>query len=142
MIVLEASSFLEDHPIQLFFVLVYLALSFAALWRQGGRRGPAGGRGHVGLRTLRRMVESHSRTNRIQQPQATPPLEKARASLVCPVTAVAFRSPRHPFLGPVQINFGRRPGILPMGADRYTCRSCNLPTGSIGLAPLASCAIL
>jgi hypothetical protein len=33
--VLDATSFLEDHPIQLFFVLAYIALTFAALWRQG-----------------------------------------------------------------------------------------------------------
>jgi uncharacterized membrane protein len=39
-IVLESSSFLEGHPIQLFSVVSYVALSFAALWRQGGRRGP------------------------------------------------------------------------------------------------------
>lgn len=39
-IVLETTSFLEDHPIQLFLVLAYLALSFAALWRQDGRPGP------------------------------------------------------------------------------------------------------
>ena len=72
-IVLEASSFLEDHPIQLFFVLAYVALSFAALWRQGRRRGPLEAAVTWASARSRRMVESHSRTNRIQQPQATPP---------------------------------------------------------------------
>jgi hypothetical protein len=43
------------------------------------------------------------------------PLEKARASLVCLVTAVAFRSPRHPFLGPVQINSAEDPESSPNG---------------------------
>ncbi len=72
-IVLEASSFLEDHPIQLFLVLVYLALSFAALWRQDGRQGPL--EAHVTWASAhsRHMVESYSRTNRTKQPQATPP---------------------------------------------------------------------
>jgi uncharacterized membrane protein len=72
-IVLEASSFLEDHPIQLFFVLVYVALSFAALWRQRGRRGPLEAVVTWASARSRRMVESHSRTNRTRQPQATPP---------------------------------------------------------------------
>jgi uncharacterized membrane protein YeiB len=72
-IVLEATSFLEDHPIQLFFVLVYIALSFAALWRQGGRRGPLEAAVTWASARSRRMIESHSRTNRIKQPQATPP---------------------------------------------------------------------
>jgi uncharacterized membrane protein len=61
-IVLEATSFLEDHPIQLFFVLVYIALSFAALWRQGGRRGPLEAAVTWASARSRRMVESHSRT--------------------------------------------------------------------------------
>jgi len=72
-IVLEASSFLEDHPIQLFLVLVYLALSFAALWRQGGRRGPLEAAVTWASARSRRVVEPRSRTNRIKQPQATPP---------------------------------------------------------------------
>jgi uncharacterized membrane protein len=72
-IVLEASSFLEDHPIQLFFVLVYVALSFAALWRQRGRRGPLEAVVTWASARSRRVVESHSRTNRTRQPQATPP---------------------------------------------------------------------
>jgi uncharacterized membrane protein YeiB len=72
-VVLEASSFLEDHPIQLFFVLAYVALSFAALWRQGGRRGPLEAVVTWASAGSRRMVESHSRTNRMKQPQATPP---------------------------------------------------------------------
>jgi uncharacterized membrane protein YeiB len=63
-IVLEASSFLEDHPIQLLFVLVYLALSFAALWRQGGRRGPLEAVVTWASARSRRVVESHSQTNR------------------------------------------------------------------------------
>jgi hypothetical protein len=112
-IVLDATSFLEDHPIQLFFVLVYVALSFAALWRHGGRRGPLEAMVTWASARSRRMVEAHSGTNRINNHRPCPPLETARASLVCPVTAVAFRSPRHPFLGPVHINFGRRPGNLP-----------------------------
>ena len=37
-VVLEQFSF--HHPIQLFVVMVYVALTFAALWRQNGRRGP------------------------------------------------------------------------------------------------------
>ena len=77
-IVLEASSFLEDHPIQLFFVLVYVALTFAALWRQGGRRGPLEAAVTWASARSRRVVEPRSRTNRIKQPQATPPPEKAR----------------------------------------------------------------
>jgi uncharacterized membrane protein YeiB len=72
-IVLEATSFLEDHPIQLFFVLVYIAVSFAALWRQGGRQGPLEAAVTWASARSRRMVESRSRTNRIKQPQATPP---------------------------------------------------------------------
>jgi uncharacterized membrane protein len=72
-IVLDATSFLEDHPIQLFFVLVYVALSFAALWRQGGRRGPLEAAVTWASARSRRMVESHSRTNRTRQPQAMPP---------------------------------------------------------------------
>ncbi len=72
-IVLEATSFLEDHPIQLFFVLVYIALSFAALWRQSGRRGPLEAAVTWASARSRRMIESHSRTNRTTQPQATPP---------------------------------------------------------------------
>jgi uncharacterized membrane protein len=72
-IVLEATSFLEDHPIQLFLVLVYIALSFAALWRQGGRRGPLEAAVTWASAHPRRMIESHSRTNPIKQPQATPP---------------------------------------------------------------------
>src|SRR4029453_2692 len=39
-LLLAPPSFLEEPPIQLCFVLVYTALSFAALGRQGGRRGP------------------------------------------------------------------------------------------------------
>lgn len=72
-IVLEASSFLEDHHIQLFFVLVYVALSFAALWRQGGRRGPLEAAVTWASARSRHVVESHSRTNRIKQPEPTPP---------------------------------------------------------------------
>jgi hypothetical protein len=71
--VLEATSFLEDHPIQLFFALVYVALSFAALWRQGRRRGPLEAAVTLTSARSRHLVESHSRTNRIKQPQATPP---------------------------------------------------------------------
>jgi uncharacterized membrane protein len=71
-IVLE-SSFLEDLPKQLFFVLAYLALSFAALWRQDGRQGPLEAHVTWASARSRRMVESHSRTNRIKQPEATPP---------------------------------------------------------------------
>jgi uncharacterized membrane protein len=72
-IVLEASPFLEDHPIQLFLVLAYLALSFAALWRQDGRQGPLEAHVTWASARSRNMVESYSRTNRIKQPQATPP---------------------------------------------------------------------
>jgi len=72
-IVLESSSFLEDHPIQLFFVLVYIFLSFAALWRQGGRRGPLEAAVTWASALSRHMVESHSRTNWITQPPAAPP---------------------------------------------------------------------
>jgi uncharacterized membrane protein len=72
-IVLEATSFLEDHPIQLFFVLVYVALSFAALWRQGGRRGPLEAAVTGASTRSRRIIESHSRANPIKQPEATPP---------------------------------------------------------------------
>jgi uncharacterized membrane protein len=61
-IVLEATSFLENHPIQLFFVLAYLALSFAALWRQGARRGPLEAVVRWVSACSRRVVESHSRT--------------------------------------------------------------------------------
>ena len=71
-IVLEATSFLEDHPIQLFFVLVYVALSFAALWRQGGRRGPLEALVTWASMRSRHMVVSQSRINRIEQPPATP----------------------------------------------------------------------
>jgi uncharacterized membrane protein YeiB len=40
-IVLSESSFSEgDHPIRLFVVMVCVALTFATLWRKGGRRGP------------------------------------------------------------------------------------------------------
>jgi len=63
-VVLEASSFLEDHPIQLFFVLAYVALSFAVLWRQGGRRGPLEAVVTWASAGSRRLVESHSQTNR------------------------------------------------------------------------------
>jgi uncharacterized membrane protein YeiB len=72
-IVLEATSFLEDHPIQLFFALVYVALSFAALWRQGRRRGPLEAAVTWASARSRHVVESRSRTNRLKQPQATPP---------------------------------------------------------------------
>jgi len=72
-IVLDASSFLEDHPIELFVILVYIALSFAALWRQGGRRGPLEALVTWASARSRQMVEAHPRTNRIEQPQATPP---------------------------------------------------------------------
>jgi uncharacterized membrane protein YeiB len=72
-IVLEATSFLEDHPIQLFLVLAYLALSFAALWRQDGRQGPLEAHVTWASARSRRMIESYSRTNQIKQPQATPP---------------------------------------------------------------------
>ena len=71
-IVLE-TSFLEDNPIQRFFVLAYLALSFAALWRQDGRQGPLEAHVTWASARSRRMVESYSRTNRIKQPEATPP---------------------------------------------------------------------
>jgi uncharacterized membrane protein YeiB len=72
-IVLEASSFLEDHPIQLFLVLAYIALSFAALWRHGGRRGPLEAAVTWASTRARHMEESHPRTNPIKPPQATPP---------------------------------------------------------------------
>jgi hypothetical protein len=77
-IVLETTSFLEDHPIQLFLVLAYLALSFAALWRQDGRQGPLEAHVTWASARSRHLVESYSRTNRRRQPQATPPPEKAR----------------------------------------------------------------
>ena len=70
-IVLE-TSFLEDHPIQLFLVLAYLALSFAALWRQDGRQGPLEAHVTSASAHSRHLVESYSQTNRIKQPQATP----------------------------------------------------------------------
>jgi uncharacterized membrane protein len=69
-IVLEGTSFLEDQPIQLFLVLVYIALSFAALWRQNGRQGPLEAHVTWASTASRHLVESHSRTNRIKQPQA------------------------------------------------------------------------
>ena len=72
-IVLEATSFLEDHPIQLFLVLVYVALTFAALWRRGGRRGPLEALVTWASARSRRMVESHPRTHRTRQPQVMPP---------------------------------------------------------------------
>jgi hypothetical protein len=72
-IVLEATSFLEDHPVQLFFVLMYIALSFAALRRQGGRRGPLEAAVTWASARSRHLVESHSRKNRTTQPQATAP---------------------------------------------------------------------
>lgn len=71
-IVLDATSFLEDHPIQLFFVLAYIALTFAALWRQGGRRGPLEAAVTWASAHSRHLVESHSATNRTGQPQAKP----------------------------------------------------------------------
>jgi uncharacterized membrane protein YeiB len=52
---------------------VYVALSFAALWRQGGRRGPLEAAVRWASARSRRMIESHLPTNRIKQPQATPP---------------------------------------------------------------------
>ena len=61
-IVLE-SSFLEDHPIQLFFTMVYVALSFALLWRQGGRRGPLEALVTGASRRARRFAESHPRSS-------------------------------------------------------------------------------
>jgi uncharacterized membrane protein len=63
-IVLEATSLLEDYPIQLFFVLVYIALSFATLWRQDGRQGPLEAHVTWASARSRQMVETHSRTNR------------------------------------------------------------------------------
>ncbi len=66
-IVLEASSFLEGHPIQLFFVLVYVALSFATLWRQGGRRGPLEAVVTWASALARHLVEAHPRTDRRKQ---------------------------------------------------------------------------
>jgi uncharacterized membrane protein YeiB len=71
-IVLE-TSFLEDQPIQRFLVLGYVALSFAALWRKGGRQGPLEAHVTSASARSRHLVESHSRTNRIKQTQATPP---------------------------------------------------------------------
>jgi len=71
-IVLDGSSFLEDHPIELFLILAYIALSFAALWRQGGRRGPLEALVTWASMRSRHMVVSHSRINRIEQPPATP----------------------------------------------------------------------
>jgi uncharacterized membrane protein len=71
-VVLEASSFLEDNPIQLFLVLAYVALSFAALWRQGGRRGPMEAAVTWASVRSRNMVEPHSRTNRTTHSEATP----------------------------------------------------------------------
>jgi uncharacterized membrane protein len=70
-IVLE-TSFLEDQPIQLFLVLVYIAVSFAALWRQDGRQGPLEAHVTWASARSRHLVESHSQPNRIKQPQATP----------------------------------------------------------------------
>ena len=61
-IVQEATSFLEDHPIQLFFVLVYIAVSFAALWRRGGRQGPLEAAVTWASAGSSRLVESHSPT--------------------------------------------------------------------------------
>ncbi|MFL5533648.1 MAG: heparan-alpha-glucosaminide N-acetyltransferase domain-containing protein [Gemmatimonadales bacterium] len=72
-IVLDGSSFLEDHPIELFLILAYIALSFAALWRQGGRRGPLEAAVTWASARSRHLVEAHVWTNRIKQPQATPP---------------------------------------------------------------------
>jgi uncharacterized membrane protein len=71
-VVLEASSFLEDNPIQLFLVLAYVALSFAALWRQGGRRGPMEAAVTWASVRSRNMVEPHSRPNRTTHSEATP----------------------------------------------------------------------
>jgi hypothetical protein len=71
-IVLDATSFLEDHPIQPFFVLAYIALTFAALWRQGGRRGPLEAAVTWASAHSRHLVESHSATSRTGQPQAKP----------------------------------------------------------------------
>jgi uncharacterized membrane protein len=63
-IVLESSSFLEGHPIQLFFVLVYVALTFAALWRQSGRRGPLEAAVTWASARARHLVEAGARTDR------------------------------------------------------------------------------
>jgi uncharacterized membrane protein len=63
-IVLESSSFLEGHPIQLFFALVYVALTFAALWRQGGRRGPLEAAVTWASARARHLVEAGARTDR------------------------------------------------------------------------------
>jgi len=71
-VVLDATSFLEDHPIQLFFVLAYIALTFAALCRQGGWRGPLEAAVTWASAHSRHLVESHSATNRTRQPQAKP----------------------------------------------------------------------
>jgi uncharacterized membrane protein YeiB len=63
-VVLEASSFLEQHPIQLFFVMVYVALSFAGLWRQHGRPGPLEAVVTWTSRRARHLAESHPPTTR------------------------------------------------------------------------------
>ncbi|MFL6027550.1 MAG: heparan-alpha-glucosaminide N-acetyltransferase domain-containing protein [Friedmanniella sp.] len=39
-VVILSTSFIEDDPVSLYLVLVYVALSFAMLWRPTGRRGP------------------------------------------------------------------------------------------------------
>jgi hypothetical protein len=109
-IVLEATSFLEDHPIQLFLVLVYIALSFAALWRQGGRRGPLEAAVTWASARSRHLVESHSRTNRKKQPQATPPPEKATA------TASAARRRNNP----ADAGLGRH-FVCPATAEQDQC---------------------
>jgi uncharacterized membrane protein YeiB len=38
--VVVLGQFSFHHPIELFVVMVYVALTFAALWRRNGRRGP------------------------------------------------------------------------------------------------------
>lgn len=70
-IVLEGSSFLQHHPIQLFFALVYVALSFAALWQQGGRRGPLEAALMWSSARARHLVEAHPRTARGKGGQAS-----------------------------------------------------------------------
>jgi uncharacterized membrane protein YeiB len=66
-IVLEATSFLDGHPIELFLVMSYVAVSFAALWRQGGRRGPLEGMVTWASARTRRLVGGHSSAGRREE---------------------------------------------------------------------------
>jgi hypothetical protein len=68
----------------------------------------------VGLRTLApcgrvSLTDKSDKTTRGHAPR----LEEARTSLVCPVTAVAFRSPRHP--------------VPRTGSDQFRAKTRNPP---------------